>query len=155
PQILERLRAPPGVRAAGAINHLPIAGDIWGFPYRIEGRPAPRPGESPVATYRAVLPGYFETMRLPILRGRSGADTDGPSAPSVVVVNEYLAKRVWPGEDPIGKRIDLDGSDASPAWVTVVGVVKNAVREDWSDPPEDEVYLSALQRRSLMESPHT
>ena len=155
PQILERLRALPGVRAAGAINHLPIAGDIWGFPYRIEGRPAPRPGESPVATYRAVLPGYFDAMRLPILRGRDIAATDGPSAPGVVLVNEYLAKRVWPGEDPIGKRIDLDGSEESPAWVTVVGVVKNAVREEWSDPPEDEVYLAALQRRALMESPHT
>jgi putative ABC transport system permease protein len=153
PQILERLRALPGVRAAGAINHLPIAGDIWGFPYRIEGRPAPPPGESPVATYRAVLPGYFDAMRLPILRGRDVAAADGPSAPGVVLVNEYLAKRVWPGEDPIGKRIDLDGSEESPAWVTVIGVVKNAVRAEWSDPPDDEVYVSALQRRGLMESP--
>jgi putative ABC transport system permease protein len=155
PEIVERLRALPGVRTAGAINHLPIAGDIWGFPYRIEGRPKPRPGESPVATYRAVLPGYFETMRLPILRGRGIAETDGPTAPGVVVVNEFLAKRVWPGEDPIGKRIDLDGSDESPAWVTVVGVVKNAVREEWSEPPDDEVYLSALQRPALLGSPHT
>jgi predicted permease len=155
PQIVERLRALPGVRAAGAINHLPIAGDIWGFPYRIEGRPIPRPGESPVATYRAVLPGYFETMRLPILRGRDVAASDGPGAPGVVLVNAFLAGRVWPGEDPIGKRIDLDGSPESPSWVTVVGVVKNAVREEWSEEPEDEVYLSALQRPALMSSPHT
>ena len=155
PEIRERLRALPGVRAAGAINHLPIAGDIWGFPYRIEGRPTPRPGESPVATYRAVLPGYFAAMRLPILRGRDVAAADGPSSPGVVVINEYLAKRVWPGEDPIGKRIDFDGTDANPSWVTVIGVVKNAVREEWSEPPEDEVYLSALQRRALIESPHT
>jgi putative ABC transport system permease protein len=155
PQILERLRALPGVRAAGAINHLPIAGDIWGFPYRVEGRPVPRPGESPVAIYRAVLPGYFSTMRLPILRGRDVAATDGPSAPGVVVVNAFLAKHTWPGEDPIGKRIDLDGSPENPAWVTVIGVVKNAVREEWSEEPEDEVYLSALQRPALMSSPHT
>jgi predicted permease len=154
PQILERLRALPGVRAAGAINHLPIAGDSWGFPYRVEGRPVPRPGESPVAIYRAVLPGYFAAMRLPILRGRDVAASDGPDAPGIVLVNEFLAKRVWPGEDPIGKRLAFDGTDDAPAWVTVVGVVKNDVRAEWRDEPDDEIFLAALQRKGLMESAH-
>ncbi|MFY9551932.1 MAG: FtsX-like permease family protein, partial [Thermoanaerobaculia bacterium] len=153
-EILERFRAIPGVRAAGAINHIPIAGDIWGWPYLIEGRPRPRPGESPTATYRAVLPGYFAAMRLPILRGRDIALTDDFEAPGVVLVNEFLAGRVWPGEDPIGKRIALDGPDENPSWVTVIGVVKNAVRSEWSEELEDEVFLSLLQRRGLMESSH-
>jgi putative ABC transport system permease protein len=152
PQILERIAGLPGVRAAGAINHLPIAGDIWGWPYRIEGRPTPRPGESPVAAYRAVMPGYFAAMRLPILRGRDVAPSDTASAPGVVLVNEFLANRVWPGEDPIGKRLSFDGSDEDPAWVTVIGVVKNGVREEWREEPDDEIFLAALQRKGLVES---
>src|SRR5262249_24725574 len=59
PRILARFRATPGVEAAGAINHVPIAGDIWGWPYLVEGRAIPLPGETPTATYRAVMPGYF------------------------------------------------------------------------------------------------
>jgi putative ABC transport system permease protein len=153
-QILERFAATPGVRAAGAINHLPIAGDIWGWPYRVEARPIPRPGESPNATYRAVLPGYFATMRQPILRGRDVAFTDTLDAPGVVLVNEFLARHTWPGEDPLGKRIAFDGPDDHPSWVTVVGVVKNAVRSEWGEQPEDEAYLSFLQRKALLASPH-
>jgi predicted permease len=153
-QILERFAAIPGVKSAGAINHVPIAGDIWGFPYRIEGRPKPAPGQSPVAAYRAVLPGYFATMRLPILRGRDVAATDVAGAPGVVLVNEYLARRIWPGEDAIGKRISVDGPDDAPVWLTVIGVVKTAVQNDWSAPPDDEIYLSFLQRPGLTDSPH-
>ena len=154
PQILERFRALPGVRAAGAINHIPIAGDIWGLPYLVEGRPIPRPGETPTATYRAVMPGYFETMRIPILRGRDVAAGDTADAPGVVLVNEFLARRTWPGEDPVGKRIAFDGSDDNPAWLTVIGVVRNVVRAEWSDEPEDEAYLALAQRPALMNSRH-
>jgi predicted permease len=152
-ELVERLAAAPGVVAAGAINHIPIAGDIWGYPYAVEGRPKPGPGESPMATYRAVLPGYFAAMRIPILRGRDVAWTDDLGAPGVVVVNEHLARRVWPGEDPIGRRITLDDVGPNASWLTVVGVVKNAVRGDWAAPPEDEIYLSVLQNRTLLESP--
>ena len=149
-QILDRLAAVPGATAAGAINHIPIAGDIWGFPYSVEGRPPALPGESPVATYRAVLPGYFSAMRLPLVRGRDVALADDTGAPRVVLVNEHLAARQWPGENPVGRRIMLDDEN----WLTVVGVVKNAVRGEWAAAPEDEVYLPALQTRELMNSPH-
>jgi predicted permease len=152
-ELVERAAATPGVAAAGAINHIPIAGDIWGYPYAVEGRPKPGPGESPVATYRAVLPGYFKTMRIPVLRGRDVAWTDDRGAPGVVVVNEFMAKRTWPGEDPIGKRITLDDVGPDASWLTVVGVVKNVVRGDWGAPPEDEIYLSVLQNKTLLESP--
>ncbi|HWZ85449.1 MAG TPA: ABC transporter permease [Thermoanaerobaculia bacterium] len=152
PEILERFAAIPGVKAAGAINHVPIAGDIWGFPYTVEGRPRPAPGQSPVAAYRAVLPGYFATMRLPILRGRDVAATDTAGAPGVVLVNDFLARRIWPGEDALGKRIAVDGPDDAPVWLTVIGVVKNAVQNDWSAPPDDEIYLALLQREQLTDS---
>jgi predicted permease len=151
-EIVERAAATPGVAAAGAINHIPIAGDIWGYPYAVEGRPKPGPGGSPVATYRAVLPGYFAAMRIPILRGRDVAWTDDRGKPAVVVVNEFLAKRMWPGEDPIGKRITLDDVGPDASWLTVVGVVRNVVRGDWAAPPGDEIYLSVLQNETLLES---
>ena len=150
-QLLERIRAVPGVGAAGAINHLPIAGDIWRFPYAVEGRPEARPGESPVTVYRAVTPGYFAAMRLPILRGRDIAETDGANAPGAVVINERFAEIQWPGEDALGKRITLDDKN----WLTVVGIVKNAVRSDWSEPPYEESYIPVFQSPELMRSAHT
>ncbi len=148
-EIQERFSAMPGVVAAGAINHIPLAGDIWGWPYAIEGRPRSRPGESPSAVYRAVLPGYFTTMRLPIRRGRDIAPSDVAGAPGVVVINDQMARQHWPGQDPIGKRISLDDR----TWLTIVGIAKNAVQESLNGMPDDEIYLSFLQTRQLLESP--
>ena len=140
-QLLQQVRGLPNVQSASAINHLPLAGDLWGWPFAIEGLPKPRPGESPVAVYRIVLPGYFGTMRIPLLRGRDITDSDTPNAPGAVVVNERLAKECWPGEDPIGKRITLDDK----TWLTVVGVVQNAKQGEWAATPGKELYLSYLQ----------
>jgi predicted permease len=99
------------------------------------------------------MPGYFAAMRLPILRGRDVASTDTPEAPAVVLVNEFLATHTWPGEDPIGRRIALSGPDDNPSWATVIGVVKNAVRSEWNETAEDEVYLAAVQT-GLVASSH-
>jgi len=153
-QLLERVRALPGVAAAGAINHLPLAGDMWGWTFTIEGRPKPRPGESPMAVYRIVMPGYFETMRLPVLRGREITAGDDARAPGVVMINERAAARYWPGEDPLGKRVSFDDDKRDPrTWLTVIGVVKNAKQEDWVEKPFPEVYLAALQTRAFLEEP--
>ena len=150
-EVHDRLAAVPGAASAGAINHIPIAGDVWGLPYAVDGRPKPLPGDSPVAVYRAVLPGYFATMRLPILRGRDVAWSDDAGAPGVVLINEVLAAKQWPGEDPLGRRIMLDEG----RWLTVVGVVRNAVQSEWNSEPMDEVYLAALQTPDLMGSPQS
>jgi predicted permease len=151
--VLERVRAMPGVVSAGAINHLPLAGDVWGVPFAVEGRPRPAVGESPHATFRAVLPGYFETMGLPLVRGRDFDDRDALGAPGSVVVNEWMARRHWPGEDPIGRRITFDDLDKNPQWFTVTGVARDAARSDWAAPPEEEVYLPLLQSQRYLESP--
>jgi putative ABC transport system permease protein len=148
-EALARIRAVPGVGSASYINHLPIVGDQWGFPFAVEGRPKPKPGESPTATYRVVFPGYFATMRIPLLRGRDIIDADRAGAQKVVVVNKYMADKHWPGEDPIGKRITLDDS----TWVSVVGVAKNTVREDWAAPAEEEMFLPFLQDAGFQTDP--
>ena len=111
-QLLERVRSLPGVQAAGAINHLPLAGDLWGWHFAIEGRPKPRPGEAPSAVYRMVTPGYFAAMRLPIVRGRDITDSDNATAPGAVIINEQAARQYWPGEDPLGKRVSFDDDTA-------------------------------------------
>jgi len=150
-QLVERVRALPGVEAAGGINHLPLAGDMWGWPFAIEGRAKPLPGESPSAVYRIVMPGYFETMRLPVLRGREIAATDDPSAPGVVLINETAARKYWPGENPLGKHIAFDDDKtASPTWLTVIGMVRDAKQENWAEAPYPEVYLAALQNRGFL-----
>ena len=153
-QLLERVAALPGVESAGAINHLPLAGDLWGWPFAIEGRPEPRPGESPVGAYRIAMPGYFETMRLPILRGRAITARDDSRAPGVVVINQRAAEQYWPGEDPIGKRITFDGDKRNPpTWLTIIGIARNAKQEDWAGTPDPEVYLAGLQNSEFLGAP--
>jgi predicted permease len=149
---LERVRQLPSVESASLINHVPIAGDVWGFTFRVEGQPKPREEDTPTATYRVVFPGYFRTMRLPILQGRDVAESDRLGSTPVVLVNDFFAKRHWPNEAAVGKRITLDPSADDPVWVTVVGVVKNAVRSDWASPPEEEMFLPYLQTRQYLES---
>ena len=153
-QLLDRVRALPGVESAGGINHLPLIGDSWGWSFVIEGRPKPQPGDEPMATYRVAMPGYFETMRLPVLRGRAIAESDDARAPGVVLINERAAKEFWPGEDPIGKRISFQADkDNRPTWLTVIGVVKNAKQSDWGANADPEAYLAALQNQDFLGAP--
>jgi putative ABC transport system permease protein len=153
-QLLERVRTIPGVESAAGINHLPLAGDLWGWPFTIEGRPKPRPGAEPGGVYRIATPGYFRTMKIPLLRGQEIAEADTGNAPGVVVINEKAAHSFWPGEDPIGKRISFD-ADASdiPTWLTIVGIVKDAKEGDWAAQPDEEFYLAAFQNRQFLGAP--
>ena len=144
--VLARVRELPGITSASYINHRPIDGDEWGFPFRLEGKPRPRPGESPTAIYRVVFPGYFATMRIPLVSGRDFSDADRENAPGVVVINQFMAQTHWPGADPIGKRLTLDDS----TWLTVAGVVKNDVRESLSAPPEEEMFLPFAQQTAYL-----
>jgi putative ABC transport system permease protein len=152
-RLVESVRGLPGVRIAGMINHLPLAGDIWGFPYDVEGRPARPPGEGETATYRVVLPGYFAAMGIPLRAGRDVALSDRAGAPGVVIVNETLAKRMWPGASALGKRITFDSDDGKPIWLTVVGVAPTVLRGSWTEKPEDEAYVPYLQERNFLARP--
>jgi len=150
-QLIERVQSLPGVQAAGGINHLPLAGDLWGWPFLIEGRPKPRPGESPIAVYRMVTPGYFKSMQLPLVRGRDLTEADNETAPGVVVINEQAAKQYWPGEDPIGKRICFGDDTTNPtAWLTIIGIAKDAKQDSWTDKATPEAYLAAFQNHDYL-----
>jgi putative ABC transport system permease protein len=98
-----------------------------------------------------VLPGYFQALRLPLVRGRDFTEDDRLGAPGTIIVNEWLAERFWPGTDPIGKRLTLDDLDQNPEWLTVVGVARNAARGKWAAAPDEEMYLPLLQSRLYLE----
>ena len=151
-ELVEKVRRLPGVEAASGINHLPLAGDLWGWPFAIEGRPAPKPGESPWGVYRMVMPEYFKTMQIPLLRGRDITASDDVNAPGVVVINEAAARRYWPGEDAIGKRISFEDAPKQK-WLSVIGVAQNAKQGDWTDAAHPEVYLACMQNRQFLEEP--
>jgi putative ABC transport system permease protein len=146
-RVRERLAAMPGVSAASAINHLPLAGDLWRLGYTVEGRPAPGPGQDQSAAYRVVQPGYFGVMSM-ALEGRDFTDADNQSAPHVAIVNRAMANRMWPGESPIGRRIHLPGPGRVQAPITIVGVVADVRQAEWTAPADDEVYLAYAQRSS-------
>jgi putative ABC transport system permease protein len=154
-ELLEHVRVLAGVESAGGINHLPLEGDMWGWPFRIEGRSKPRPGESPSAVYRIATPGYFQSMRLPLLQGRNIDATDDAKAPGVVVINERAARTFWPNENPIGKHITFSGNADVTVWLTIIGVVKDAKQGDWAAKPYPEVYLAAFQNAEFLESPES
>jgi putative ABC transport system permease protein len=145
-QLLQRISALPGVASASAVNHLPLAGDVWDRGLLIEGKPKPNPQTNPGidAVYRVCRPGYFQTTGIVMEHGRDFTEQDRLETPGVVVINEKLAREGWPGEDPVGKRISFDEKDVAGKWLTVVGVIRN-VKQRWSDEVRDEIYLPFQQ----------
>src|SRR5262249_24806621 len=103
----ERLSSLPGVMSASGISQVPLAGGGPQFIFWAAGRPLPTPSEAPIASYRIVTANYFETMNIPLIKGRSLTDADTETALQVVVVNQHMADMLWPGEDPIGKRLTV------------------------------------------------
>jgi predicted permease len=142
--VLDRAAAVPGVIHTSMINHLPIAGDQWGFNYWVERQALPDPGKYTVATYRACRPGYFATMRAPVLAGREFTDQDTFSSPRVVIVNEALARLRFGGGSAIGHRIAFGDPRRDPKWMTIVGVVHD-VAQSWGNEPRAEVYVPYAQ----------
>jgi len=122
--VADRVGTLPGVTSVGAVSHLPLSGANAGRSFSIDGRVLP-PGESASASYRLTCPGYFTSLGIPLLKGRDFEVGDTLEAPAVVIINAETAKRYWPGEDPIGKRIKLGRRESSNPWMTVVGVVGN------------------------------
>ncbi len=143
---LARLEAMPGVAAAGIASSLPLGGHNSGTSIHLEGRPEPRPEEAPVVWFRAVSSGYLRAMSIPLKRGRLLEERDREGAPPVALVNETMARRFWPGEDPIGSRLAwglthrAPPGRPAPTWITVVGVVGDVRHTALAQPPEAELF---------------
>ena len=142
-QSIERVSSLPGVKAAGVVSQLPLGGDFDMYSVRIKDKPLANPEDAPGAFRYGVTPGYIEALGIPISRGRSIAAQDDERAQPVVLINELLASRIWPGEDAIGKQVQLGGPKRP--WRTVVGIVGNVRHEGLDAPQKLQVYVPEAQ----------
>jgi putative ABC transport system permease protein len=128
-RLVERSRTLPGVLSAGAASTLPVSGTGGLLHCNIEGRPPKSPSEFVAAGYRVVTAGYFETVGIPLLQGRFIHASDIENSPDVVVINSTMARTFWPGENPLGKRIQLGAlPEKSIPYMEVVGVVGDVLQ---------------------------
>ena len=142
------ISAQPGVDSVAANSLLPMGGSNSDSGFRIEGRPASKPGESPLLNHNEITPNYFKTMGMPILRGRDFTDEDRSDSRLVTIVSQSVVDRFFPGEDPIGRRIDLENTE-EPEWREIVGVVPNVRRRGLSAPVSAEGYFPVTQHASV------
>jgi putative ABC transport system permease protein len=144
-EMLARIAPLPGVTAAGAVNWLPFGGMLISGDFYPEGRPG---AKSPFnVTKPCVSNDYFRAMGIRLLRGRFFNDQDRQDAPGVAIIGESVARNVWPGEDPIGKRLTLEDKPKPEEWLTVVGVVEDVQQTDLSKEPPRAVYQPLPQTK--------
>jgi putative ABC transport system permease protein len=148
-QVLDGVRALPGVESAALGNHIPLTDAHGRTDITIEGMALPKPGSFPHPDVHAVSTDYVRTMGIVLERGRTFTDTDNETAPPVAMVNDKLARQYWPNEDPVGKRF-LWGrfnpaSKTPPKWITVVGVVGDTKMYGLANPSRFEVYAPLQQ----------
>jgi predicted permease len=147
--LLERVRALPGVQAAAATFHLPMAGRNVTTTVRDMSRPEPTPQERQLAQVRFVTPGFFEVMHIPLKRGRLLTLQDGEQGHRGVLISEEAARRYWPGEDPLGRTIQIGMSFGNGEMGgQVVGVVGNVRHQGMATEPFPEVYIPFGQARA-------
>jgi putative ABC transport system permease protein len=134
----------PGVTAAGAVSYLPLGRDGAMYRFLVEGRPFVEPQLRPRAEFNIVTPGYFATLQIPVLQGRDLDGRDRWEAAPVVVVNRTLARRFWPTESAVGKRLTL-GEPGEDAWMTVVGVVGDVRQQSLDAELRPQIYAPHAQ----------
>lgn len=148
--LLERVQGLPGVISATGTPEPPVVGFNNTFSFVIRGRPRPgaRPREDPVEV-RAATPGYFRTLGIPLLRGRALEDSDRADAPLVAVVNESLARALWPAGDAVGARISFDDElpEDERAWIEIVGVAADTRHHGLDRPAQPALYIPHAQKR--------
>ena len=144
--LIERVAALPSVRSVGATSSLPLTGGTGPRDdFVIEGRPDAAPGEQqPNAGFVQITPGYFETLRIPLLAGRGIEPGDVRDAPWVAVINDAAAKRYWANEDPVGKRLHFHAA-GDEKWITIVGVVANTRVNGARADPEPQLFVPHAQ----------
>jgi putative ABC transport system permease protein len=148
-EAISRISALPGIERAALVSFLPLEGGPDTL-FSIEGAASPQPSETLVAEFRAIDPGYFQTMRIPVLRGRTFSESDLDGTEPVVVINQTMAKRFWPRQDPIGQRIwvgkPMGPANAEPAPREIVGIVSDIHEMTLAEPPVPTMYMPYAQR---------
>ncbi len=144
----DRLRhdiaAMPGVVSVGGNVALPMSNNNWTRSFRVEGYQPPPKANGPWGDFRTVTPGYFAAMGIPVKRGREFEESDVAKGRMVAIVDEVLANKYWPGQDPIGRRVGY-GNDADPGWLEVVGVVGHVMQNSPKDDEHTQLYQPFAQ----------
>jgi putative ABC transport system permease protein len=140
-ELIRRVETVPGVKSAAVATSVPLTDTGNSIGISIEGRPDPGPDHVPIVITRIVSPRYFETMGIPLLKGRVFTERERAESTGVVIVSEITAHRLWPGEDPIGKRIAGWSTDPQRKWVQIIGVVKDVRQYELAADPKLQMYL--------------
>jgi putative ABC transport system permease protein len=146
-QIMQRVQAVPGVRSTGFVTTLPLEGGSTNGDVKIEGRPADP--KAPLITNKQFVAGnYFSAMRIPLIKGRYFTDNDTQDSPKVAVVDHAFARQFFPGQDPIGKRFDVNWGD--PGWSEIIGVVADTKLETLESATAPTSYALIQQKPELL-----
>ncbi len=140
---LERLRVLPGVEAAAAASQIPLGGNMDRYGFHPEGKINANPELDESAERYCVTPGFLAALRIPLFRGRDIAPGDTADTSPVILINQAAANRVWPGEDPLGKRVKVGGLDHP--WLTVIGVVGDVHHVGLDAAPSMQMYIPHAQ----------
>jgi len=143
-QLIQRMKNVPGVRDASVVSNVPLTDFDVEVSFNIEGRPPYKPGDEATADYTVASGDYYRTMNIPLLRGRVFTDADTATTPQVTVVSNAFAKHYFSNDDPIGKRLILDGEDKTPR--EIIGVVGDVRRKGLDVDVQPEMYFSYLQK---------
>ncbi|MEK6321114.1 MAG: ABC transporter permease [Acidobacteriota bacterium] len=148
-QLLEQVATLPAVESVATIDSIPLTGSSV-LSFAVEGRPLPPPDKVVDAEACVISPEYFHVLGIPLMKGRLFADQDAENAPAVTIINSTMARRYWPEEDPIGKRITLGDPQIGP-WLTIVGIVGDVHQEALESEPYPQMYspFAQAQRRSM------
>jgi predicted permease len=144
-ECLARVSAVPGVRSAALTMSLPIEGAYWSSVFMAADKPVPSRADLPESDYLPVSVNYFETMGIRLMQGRWFTAADTPESAPVIVINETLARRIWPGENPIGKRIKRGFPEDKTPWREVIGVVNDVKLNGVERATSMQTYLSFAQ----------
>jgi putative ABC transport system permease protein len=143
--LVQRVQGLPGVKSAAMTSNLPLYRQGNSISVNIEGRPAPPPGQELIVVTRTITPAYLDTMSIPLLSGRQLNDQDTRTTQRVTLVSETMARRFWPNEDPVGKRIAVGRIRRPEDWVQVIGVVKDVRQFELTAEPKPQMYLTYRQ----------
>ena len=141
-EVLRRVKTLPGVQQAALTSILPLSGTNSDSSFHIEGRNEKQSGIHPDEEIRSVTSDYFRVLETPLVKGRFFTEADTTDAPGVLIINQAMAKKYWPGEDAVGKRINFDDSDpAKIKWITVAGVVADIHHSGLDVEAKPEYYI--------------
>ncbi len=143
--VLTNVKAIPGVESAAFTLSLPIEGSQWGSIFIVGDQPVPSRAQIPQADFNPISPEYIKTMRIPLLMGRVFTEADTEKSPPVVLINEMMARRFWPNENPIGKRLKPGWPEQTNPWREVVGVVGDVKMQGVIEPTRLHIYLPISQ----------